>query len=86
MCTVAINVLEPGAFHPESQHFIPRFNKNFTTLRDEASNEGCNSGPTRHDFKDNSILLFKMESTKVIDYSSVGICWSCRGTMVGSST
>jgi hypothetical protein len=24
---VAINVLEPGAFNPESQYFIPLFNK-----------------------------------------------------------
>jgi len=27
MCTVTINVLEPGAFNPESQYFIPLFNK-----------------------------------------------------------
>jgi hypothetical protein len=27
MCTVATNVLEPGAFNPESQYFIPLFNK-----------------------------------------------------------
>ncbi len=27
MCTVPINVLEPGAFNPESQYFIPLFNK-----------------------------------------------------------
>jgi hypothetical protein len=27
MCTVAINVLEPCAFSPESQYFIPLFNK-----------------------------------------------------------
>ncbi len=26
MCTVAINVLEPGAFNVESQYFIPLFN------------------------------------------------------------
>jgi len=40
---------------------------------DEASNEGCNSGPTGHDFMDNSILLFKMKSTKVIDYSAAKV-------------
>jgi hypothetical protein len=28
MCTVAINVLEPCAFHPESQCFIPLIFKN----------------------------------------------------------
>jgi hypothetical protein len=27
MCTVAINVLEPGAFNADSQYFIPLFNK-----------------------------------------------------------
>jgi hypothetical protein len=27
MCTVATNVLKPGAFTPESQYFIPWFNK-----------------------------------------------------------
>jgi hypothetical protein len=27
LCTVAINVLEPGAFNAESQYFIPLFNK-----------------------------------------------------------
>ncbi len=27
MCTVAINVLKPGAFNPESEYFIPLFNK-----------------------------------------------------------
>jgi len=27
MCTVTINVPELGAFSPESQYFIPRFNK-----------------------------------------------------------
>jgi hypothetical protein len=27
MCTVAINVLDPRAFNPESLHFIPIFNK-----------------------------------------------------------
>ncbi len=28
-----------------------------TARRDEASNEGCNSGPTGHDFTDNSNVL-----------------------------
>jgi len=27
MCTVAINVVEPGAFNAESQYFIPLFNR-----------------------------------------------------------
>ncbi len=27
ICAVAINVLDPGAFNPESQYFIPLFNK-----------------------------------------------------------
>jgi hypothetical protein len=59
MCTVAINVLEPDAFNRESQYFIPLFNKISLLCRqqpegDEAPNEGCNSGPTGHDFRDNS--------------------------------
>jgi hypothetical protein len=32
MCTVVINVFDPGAFNPEFQYFIPLFNKNFMTL------------------------------------------------------
>jgi hypothetical protein len=27
MCTVSINAIEPRAFNPESEHFIPLFNK-----------------------------------------------------------
>jgi len=27
MCTIPINVLEPGAYNAESQYFIPLFNK-----------------------------------------------------------
>jgi hypothetical protein len=47
MCTVAINVLESGAINPESQYFIPLFNKISWLCGqqpggDEASNEGCN--------------------------------------------
>jgi hypothetical protein len=61
ICTVAINVLEPPAFNPESQYFKPLFNKISWLCGqqpggDEASNEGCNSGPTGHDFRDNSIV------------------------------
>jgi hypothetical protein len=62
LCTVAINVLEPRAFKTESQYFIPLFNKiSWLWTRqpggDEASNEGCNSGSTGHDFMDNFIAL-----------------------------
>jgi hypothetical protein len=51
MCTGTINVLEPGAFNPESQYFIPLFNKISLLCGqqpggDKAPNEGCNSGPT----------------------------------------
>jgi hypothetical protein len=54
-CNVAINVLERRAFSPASQHFILLFNKICRQQPggDEASNEGCNSGPTGHDFTDN---------------------------------
>jgi len=65
MCAVAIPVLEPSAFNPESQHFIPLFNKisllcGQQSGGDEASNGGggCNSGPTGHDFPPNSNLYF----------------------------
>jgi hypothetical protein len=60
MCIVVINVLEPGAFNTEFQYFIPLFNKISLLCREqpggyEGSNEGCNSGPTGHDFTDISI-------------------------------
>jgi hypothetical protein len=59
MCTVAIYVLEPGAFNSESQYFIPLFNTiSWLCMHhptgDEASNGGCNSCPIGHDFQDNS--------------------------------
>jgi hypothetical protein len=63
LCTVAINVLTPHAFNPESQCFIPFFFFNSWLCRqqpggDEASShEGWNSGPTGHDFTDNSIVF-----------------------------
>jgi hypothetical protein len=44
---------EPGAFSPESQYFIPLFKKiswfcGQQPGKDEASNEGCNSGFTNN--------------------------------------
>jgi hypothetical protein len=59
MCIVIINVFEPNAFNNEFQYFIPLFNKISWVCEqqpkgDEASNEGCNLGPTRHDFMDSS--------------------------------
>ncbi len=36
MCTVSVNVDEPGAFNAEFQYFIPLFNKNFMTLETTA--------------------------------------------------
>jgi len=60
VCAVAINVLEPAAFNAKSQYFIPLFNK--IPRDDEASNGGgggCNSGPTGHDFPDNSNISFQ---------------------------
>jgi hypothetical protein len=52
MCTVTINVLEPGAFNPESQYFIPLFNKISWFCAQQWLKEGmkhqmkgCNSGP-----------------------------------------
>jgi hypothetical protein len=63
MCTVAMNVLEPGAFNAESQYFIPLFNKiswlcGHHPRGYEASNVACNSAPTGHDFPDNSNIYF----------------------------
>jgi hypothetical protein len=60
LCIVAINVLAPRAFNAESQYFIPWFNKiSWLCVQqpggDEASNEGCNSGPTGDDFMDKYI-------------------------------
>jgi hypothetical protein len=62
MCTVAINVL--SAFNPESQYFIPLFNKISLLCRQQpgggdASHEG-NSGPRGHDFMDNSSMFQKV--------------------------
>jgi hypothetical protein len=62
---VAINALEPRALNSESQYFIPLFNKISWLCRqqpggDEASNEGCNSGPTVRDFTDNFIMLWNV--------------------------
>jgi hypothetical protein len=50
------------AFNPESQNFIPLFNRISLLCGqqpggDEASNEGCNSGPRGHDFTGNSTIL-----------------------------
>jgi hypothetical protein len=62
MCTVTTNVLAPRLVHlilslrisyPDLIKFHD-FAHN-SQEGDEASNEGCNSGPTRHDFTDNSI-------------------------------
>ncbi len=58
MCTVVINVLDLGAFNVETQYFIPLFNTISSLCGrqlggDEASNEGCNSRPTRYDFTHN---------------------------------
>jgi hypothetical protein len=70
MCTVLIDVLEPGAFTPESHYFIPLFNKISWLCRqqpggDEASNEGSNSGPTGHDFPDNpNRVICKVRKTR----------------------
>jgi hypothetical protein len=36
VCTVSVNVDEPGAFNAEFQYFIPLFNKNFMTLETTA--------------------------------------------------
>jgi hypothetical protein len=62
MCTELINVLEPSALNAKSQYFIAIFNKiswfcGQQPGGDEAANEGCNSGPTGHDFMDNSNVL-----------------------------
>jgi len=62
MCTVAINVLEPGAFNAISV-FHTLIYKISLLCRpqprgDEASNGGCNSGSTGHDFSDNFNIYF----------------------------
>jgi hypothetical protein len=59
MCTVTINVLEPGAFNPTSQYFIALFNKISWLYKQKprmnvTSIEGCNSGVIGRDFMDNS--------------------------------
>jgi hypothetical protein len=51
ICRTIIIVLEPCALNAEFQHFIPRFNKNFLTLRIPLK-EGV-GGVTDGDFIDN---------------------------------
>jgi hypothetical protein len=64
-CSVYCSYKCPHAFNAESQYFIPRFSKISWLCRqqpggDEASNEGFNSGPTEHDFTDNSNTPYMM--------------------------
>jgi len=61
-CCYVYKCPRASAINPESQYFIPLCNKIpwFCAQQpggDEPSNEGCNSGPTGHDFTDNSIIL-----------------------------
>jgi len=78
MCTVAINVLEPGAFNSESQYFIPLFNRSSWLCvqhptGNEASNGGCNSGPIAHDFQDNSNIYFIFITMRIGSFSKCEI-------------
>jgi hypothetical protein len=79
MCTVTINVLEPGAFNAEFQYFIPLFNTHFITLRitargDEASQmAGETQAQTGHEFPDNSnicFLFFTMRTEPFSEYEN----------------
>ncbi len=61
LCTVAIKCSGASAFNPESQYFISWYTKISWLCwqqpgADKASNEGCNCGPTGHDFTDNVIV------------------------------
>jgi len=78
MCTVAINVLEPGAFNSESQYFIPLLNRiSWLCVQhptgDEASNGGCNSDPIGHDFQDNSIIYIFFITMRIGPFSKCEI-------------
>jgi hypothetical protein len=60
--TKSIPILSFRAFNPDSQYFIPLFNKISLLCGqqpggDEASNEGWNSGARGHDFTGNSTVL-----------------------------
>ncbi len=74
VCTVAMNVLEPGAFNAESQYFIPLFNRisrlcGQRSRGDEASNGGCNSGLTGHDFLHNTNIWFLLFTMRIGPFS-----------------
>ncbi len=62
MCTVAINVLEPGAFNAISVFHTLIYKISLLSRPqprgDEASKGGCNSGSTGHDFSDNFNIYF----------------------------
>jgi hypothetical protein len=69
--TVAINVLEPGTFDPESQYFIPIFHKISWFCEQPGRKEGMthqmrgwNSGPIGHDF--NSVVIWCFDHHNVL--------------------
>jgi hypothetical protein len=74
MCSVAINVLEPGAFNAESQYFIPLFNR-FSQLcgqhprGDEASNGVVQLRANRADFLDNANIWFLFFTMRIGPFS-----------------
>jgi hypothetical protein len=85
MCTVAINVFEPGAFNAKSQYFIPLFNRiswlcGQHPRGDEASSGGANSGPTGHDFPDNSNVYLTFSTMRTGPFSK---CENRSGSQIG---
>jgi hypothetical protein len=85
ICTVAINVLEPGAFNAESQY--PHLIK-FMTLRRAAKRGwsikwGCNSAPTGHDFPYNSNIYFLFFTMRTGPFSK---CEHRFGSQIGGGS
>ncbi len=85
MCSVAINVLEPGAFNAESQYFIPLFNR-FSQLcgqhprGDEASNGVVQLRANRADFLDNANIWFLFFTMRIGPFSK---CQNRFGSQIG---
>jgi hypothetical protein len=63
MFIVPINVFAPRAFNPEFQYFIPLFHDFVDNSLEGMKHQmrGCNSGPTGHDFTDNSNMCHKIK-------------------------
>jgi hypothetical protein len=85
MCTVAINVLEPGAFNAETPYSIPyliKFHDFVENIQEgmKHQNGGSNSCPTGHHFRDNSDIYFLFFAMRTGPFSK---CENRSGSQIG---